>query len=160
MDSRERFRQTMGYGSPDRVPYFHEGMEEDVIQEWRRQGLSYGADLNEMFRFDRREEFEPDLEALPGFRNWPSTISDLDRLQGALNPNERGRLPKRWNSLVHKWRTRNHPLFLRVHRGFFLSMRRCRPFWRRAVSSLWRMAGFARISRWKITSITGASSRK
>jgi len=122
MDSRERFRQAMGYGRPDRVPYFHEGMEEDVIQEWRRQGLSSGTDLNEMFRFDRREEFEPDLEALPGLRRWPSTISDLDRLQGALNPNDRSRLPKRWNSLVSKWRTRNHPLFLRVHRGFFLSM--------------------------------------
>jgi hypothetical protein len=122
MDSRERFRQTMGYGSPDRVPYFHEGMEEDVIQEWRRQGMSSGADLYEMFYFDRREEIEPDLEALPGLRRWPSTISELERLRGALDPDERSRLPKRWNSLVSKWRARNHPLFLRVHRGFFLSM--------------------------------------
>jgi hypothetical protein len=122
MNSRERFLQTMGYGRPDRVPYFHEGMEEDVIQEWRRQGLSSGADLYEMFHFDRREEIEPDLEALPGLRRWPSTISDLHRLRGALDPDERSRLPKRWNNLVSKWRTRNHPLFLRVHRGFFLSM--------------------------------------
>ena len=68
MDSRERFRQTMGYGRPDRVPYFHEGMEEDVIREWRKQGLSPKADLYEMFRFDPREEIEPDLEPHPGFR--------------------------------------------------------------------------------------------
>ena len=122
MDSRERFRQTMGYGRPDRIPYFHEGMEEDVLQEWRKQGLSHGADLYEMFGFDRREEFEPDLEALPGFRNWPSTKSNLDRLRGALNPNQNSRFPRRWINLVQKWRTRNHPLFLRVHRGFFLSM--------------------------------------
>jgi hypothetical protein len=122
MDSRERFRKTMGYGSPDRVPYFHEGMEEDVIQEWRKQGLSYGADVYEMFHFDRREEIEPDLEALPGLRRWPSSISELRRLHDALDPDERSRLPRRWNTLVSKWRKRNHPLFLRVHRGFFLSM--------------------------------------
>ena len=122
MDSRERFRQTMGYGRPDRIPYFHEGMEQDVIHEWRKQGLSSKADLYEMFRFDPREEIEPDLEPHPGFRKWPSSISELDRLQGALDPNERKRLPKRWNNLVHQWRTRDYPLFLRVHRGFFLSM--------------------------------------
>lgn len=122
MDSRERFRQTMGYGRPDRIPYFYEGMEEDVIHEWRKQGLSSSADLYEMFRFDPREEIEPDLEPHLGFRKWPSSISELDRLQAALDPDERKRLPIRWNNLVHKWRTRDYPLFLRVHRGFFLSM--------------------------------------
>ena len=122
MNSRERFRQTMGYGRPDRVPYFYEGMEEDVIQEWRKQGLLRGADLYAMFGFDRREEFEPDLEALPGFRRWPNSISYLHRLRGALNAKEGRGLPRRWNSLVQKWRTRDHPLFLRVHRGFLLSM--------------------------------------
>src|SRR5512137_1569081 len=122
MDSRERFRQTMGFGRPDRVPYFHEGMEEDVIRQWRKQGLSSDANLYEMFRFDPREEIEPDLEPHLRFRKWPSSLSELDRLQGALDPNERSRLPGRWNNLVHKWQTRNYPLFLRVHRGFFLSM--------------------------------------
>jgi len=122
MDSRERFHQTMGYGRPDRVPYFYEGMEEDVVQEWRKQGLPSKADLHEMFRFDPREEIEPDLEPHLGFRKWPSSISELDRLQAALDPNEGKRLPIRWNNLVHKWRTRDYPLFLRVNRGFFLSM--------------------------------------
>jgi hypothetical protein len=122
MDSRERFRETMGYGTPDRVPYFYEGMEKDVIQEWRKQGLSSNADLYDMFSFDLREEIEPDLEPHLGYKKWPSSISELDRLQGALNPNERRRLPKSWKNLVQKWRTRDYPLFLRVHRGFFLSM--------------------------------------
>jgi len=122
MDSRERFRKTMSYGSPDRVPYFHEGMEEEVLQEWHRQGLSSGADVYEMFRFDRREEIEPDLEPHLRFRKWPGSISELDRLKGALDPDDRNRLPRRWTNLIQKWRTRNYPLFLRVHRGFFLSM--------------------------------------
>ena len=122
MDSRERFRKTMGYGSTDRVPYFHEGMEEDVLQEWRKQGLPPDADLHDMFHFDRREEIEPDLEPHPRFRKWPNSISELGRLKGALDPSERSRLPRRWNRLAQQYRTRNHPLFLRVHRGFFLSM--------------------------------------
>jgi hypothetical protein len=112
----------MVYGTPDRVPYFHEGMEEDVIQEWRKQGLPSRADLYEMFSYDPREEIEPDLEPHLGLRSWPSSMSELDKLQRALNPNEHARLPRRWNNLVHGWRTRDYPLFLRVHRGFFLSM--------------------------------------
>ena len=30
MSSRERFRETMSYGKPDRVPYFEEGIRKDV----------------------------------------------------------------------------------------------------------------------------------
>jgi hypothetical protein len=122
MDSRERFRQTMGYARPDRVPYLHEGMEEDVIQAWRKQGLPSNADLYETFHFDRREEIEPDLEPHLRFKKWPSSLSELPRLRRALDPNGRSRLPGRWSTLVHQWRARDYPLFLRVHRGFFLSM--------------------------------------
>jgi hypothetical protein len=107
MDSRERFRKTMGYARPDRVPYFHEGMEEEVIQEWRKQGLPSDADLYEVFHFDRREEIEPDLEPHLRFKKWPSSTSELPRLR---------------STLVEKWRTRDYPIFLRLHRGFFLSM--------------------------------------
>ncbi len=49
MSSRERFRETMGYGRPDRVPYFEEGIRKDVLREWRTQGLARAADLSEMF---------------------------------------------------------------------------------------------------------------
>jgi hypothetical protein len=122
MNSRERFCETMAYGSPDRVPYFHEGMEDDVIQEWHKQGLSPTADVYDVFGFDFREDIEPDLEPRFGLRKWPKSLSELDRLQRALDPKERGRLPRRWNSLVDKWRSRDYPLFLRVHRGLFLSM--------------------------------------
>ncbi len=40
MNSRERFRETMEYGKPDRVPYFEEGIRDDVLSLWRRQGLA------------------------------------------------------------------------------------------------------------------------
>ena len=32
MNSRDRFRETMRYGTPDRVPYFEEGIRDDVLR--------------------------------------------------------------------------------------------------------------------------------
>ncbi|MBW2030349.1 MAG: hypothetical protein JRH06_14075 [Deltaproteobacteria bacterium] len=122
MNSRERFVETMGYGRPDRVPYFHEGMQEEVINEWIKQGLPSDANLYEMFSFDYREEIEPDLEPHLWFKKWPKSKHELKRLKRAMDPNERGRLPKGWNRLINKWRNRDYALMLRVHRGFFLSM--------------------------------------
>ena len=39
MNSRQRFQQTMRYGAPDRVPYFEEGLRDDVLERWHKQGL-------------------------------------------------------------------------------------------------------------------------
>ena len=100
MNSRVRFNETMTYGSTDRVPYFHEGMQADVIAEWRRQGLPSNADVHSIFSFDAREEVEPDLEPHFGLRRWPCSRPDLKRLKKALDPMGRGRLPKGWNSLI------------------------------------------------------------
>ncbi|MGD2024064.1 MAG: hypothetical protein PVI18_12865, partial [Desulfobacterales bacterium] len=52
MTSRERFRETMGYGKPDRVPYFEEGIRKDVLKAWRTQGLAKKADLAALFPSD------------------------------------------------------------------------------------------------------------
>ncbi|MBW2063675.1 MAG: hypothetical protein JRJ03_01960 [Deltaproteobacteria bacterium] len=122
MNGRERFLETMAYGKPDRVPYFYEGMEKEVIREWIKQGLPSNPDLYHMFSFDYREEIEPDLEPHLLFRKWPRSKHELKRLERAMDPNKRGRLPKRWSKLINKWRNRDYVLMLRVHRGFFLSM--------------------------------------
>ena len=66
MSSRERFRQTMGYGTPDRVPYFEEGIRKDVLRAWRTQGLAKDTDLATLFPSDHRERIEVDLEPLLG----------------------------------------------------------------------------------------------
>jgi hypothetical protein len=49
MNSRERFRETMRYGAPDRVPYFEEGIRDDVLRAWRRQAPAQ-VELEAMFR--------------------------------------------------------------------------------------------------------------
>jgi hypothetical protein len=122
MTSRERFRETMRYGRPDRVPYFEEGVRREVLRTWRKQGLPRGADLSRMFPSDRREEIEVELEPRPMFRRWPRSRSELELLRRRLDPDDPGRLPKNWRAKVRAWRQRDHLLMLRVHRGFFLSM--------------------------------------
>ena len=122
MNSRQRFLETMRYGTPDRVPYFEEGIREEVIKAWRKQGLSSKADLVRRFPADHREEIEPDLEPRPKPGAWPETVEELDAFAVHLDPSDPGRLPADWKRKVQAWQDRDHLLMLRVHRGFFLSL--------------------------------------
>jgi uroporphyrinogen decarboxylase len=122
MNSRERFLKTMAYGSPDRVPYFEEGIRRNVLRAWRNQGLTLDKDIAQMFPTDRREVIEMDLEPRPKFRRWPSSPAELDRLKRRLDPYGRGRMPRGWAKRVRSWKERDYVLMLRIHRGFFLSM--------------------------------------
>ena len=122
MSSRERFRQTMSYGTPDRVPYFEEGIRKDVLRAWRAQGLASDADLETMFPSDRRERMEVDLEPRPKLLSRLDKITNLEKFERRLNPSDKKRLPNRWPRRVRAWQFREHVLMLYVHRGFFLTM--------------------------------------
>ena len=122
MSTRERFKETMGYGKPDRVPYFEEGIRRDVLRAWRTQGLARDADLSEMFASDFRERIEVDLEPRPKLISWLDKITDLKKFQRRLDPYDKRRLPSRWPRRVKAWQSRGHVLMLYVHRGFFLTM--------------------------------------
>ena len=122
MSSRERFRQTMSYGTADRVPYFEEGIRKDVLRAWRAQGLAAEADLATMFPCDRRERMEVDLEPRPKLLSRLDKITNLEKFDRRLNPSDKKRLPSRWPRRVRDWQSREHVLMLYVHRGFFLTM--------------------------------------
>jgi hypothetical protein len=122
MNSRERFLETMRFGTPDRVPYFEEGLREGVLEAWRRQGLPRNKNLSQIFSFDKREEIEPDLDPRPELKRWPTSRSHLDVFRRRLNPDDPHRLHKDWAARVQAWKRRDHILTLWVHRGFFLSM--------------------------------------
>jgi hypothetical protein len=122
MNSRDRFCETMRYGSPDRVPYFEEGIRDDVLKVWRHQGLKRKSEFEVLFRHDRREEIHPDLEPLPRLKQWPSSREDLDRMRRRLNPEDLRRLPRKWPTRVSDMIRREHAVMLHVHRGLFLSM--------------------------------------
>lgn len=122
MNSRDRFRETMRYGAPDRVPYFEEGIRDEVLRAWRGQGLTRRSEFEAMFLHDRREEIHPDLEPLPRLKQGPSSRDDLDRLRRRLNPDDARRLPRKWPSRAQGLNHGEGVVMLHVQRGLFLSM--------------------------------------
>jgi hypothetical protein len=122
MTTRERFLTVMSLGKPDRIPYFEEGIRNDVLKAWRKQGLSSNTELSNMFITDHFEEIAPELDPIPDFKTWPSTVDGISALKNRLNPNDRRRFPKNWNKIFHLYKKNDQVVFYRVHRGLFLSL--------------------------------------
>jgi hypothetical protein len=122
MTSRERFLEVMRLGQPDRVPYFEEGIRDEVIHVWKQQGFSGRRELARRFPSDGRERIEMDLYPLPDLKQWPTTEEDLDFFRQHLDPHDHKRFPGQWKKHVKDWKNRESVLTLCVHQGFFLSM--------------------------------------
>lgn len=122
MNARQRFHETMNFGTPDRAPYFEEGIREDVVEEWHKQGLSPEQNLSELFPNDKFLEIQLNIDPLPDFNKWPSSIHQLDLLREGFNPYDSARMPDDWQDIVEKTHDQDTVVFLRVHRGFFQSM--------------------------------------
>lgn len=122
MNSRERFQRTLSFQDADRPPLFEDGIRDEVLKEWHKQGLGKQEKLEHFFTFDLREEIEPILEPIPSPTYWPKTMDGLRKFVSRLDANDPQRLPAEWDDKVVEWQRRDYPLILRVHRGFFLSM--------------------------------------
>ena len=120
--SRERFLKTLNFNKPDRVPYFEEGIRDDVIKAWHKQGLPQNKKPSDIFPTDRFTEVVLNFEPNPPLKKWPISKSEIDRLRESLNPSVPSRLPKDWAKKLKHWKKHDQVLMLRVHRGFFLSM--------------------------------------
>jgi hypothetical protein len=57
MTSRGRFLEVMRFGQPGRVPYFEEGIRDEVIHVWQEQGLSGKRELEKAFPWNMREKW-------------------------------------------------------------------------------------------------------
>jgi len=112
----------MEYGKPDRVPYFEEGIREDVLRIWYRQGLSQKIKLSDLFKTDLSFEIDLDFDPLSILEKHPISLKELSFLRNQLNSENLTRLSKKWLRGIHLSEKKDQVLFLRVHRGFFLSM--------------------------------------
>jgi hypothetical protein len=122
MTSRRRFVETMRSGSPDRVPYFEEGIRDAVLRLWSRQGMPGPMDLKRRFPSDPRVEIEPDLEPRPALTRLPAAEAALREFRRRLDAGDPGRLPPKWDRQVRRMDRDGSVRMLRVHRGLFLSM--------------------------------------
>ena len=122
MDSRQRFRETMSYGAPDRPSLFVEGLRDDVLSAWHKQGMPKHRSLSQLFLMDEREEAEPDLWPSPYPTKWPSSLAEAEILASRLDSNDRKRLPENWRKVVKTWHHGEQVRMLYVHHGFFESV--------------------------------------
>jgi hypothetical protein len=122
MNSRQRFLETMRFGSPDRVPLFEEGLRDEVLEAWQMQGVPPDVDLSEMFHYDLREEIDPELDSGLYLVKLSKERHGLEKLRRRLDPDDPHRLPGDWDKRVRAWKQRQHPLMLFIHQGFFLTL--------------------------------------
>lgn len=122
MNSRERFLAILNGEKPDRPPLFPEGIRDEVLASWQAQGLPVGLDLETLFTYDQFETLDPDTYPRPGIKDWSDPQRVLRLLRKRLDPGDPRRLPDNWSQLVKGWKDRQHPLFLRIHQGLFLSL--------------------------------------
>jgi len=62
------------------------------------------------------------LEPLPQFTHWPQHIDELEILEKRLDAFDPARLPENWSQITAENATRDYPVILCVHEGFFLSL--------------------------------------
>jgi hypothetical protein len=122
MNSRERFLAILHGDRVDHPPLFPEGIREEVLEAWQTQGLPAGSDLEDLFTYDPFEQLDPDVYPSPEISDWSDPQRLLPLLRRRLDPEDPRRLPDGWKKRVKVWKERQHPLFLRIHPGLFLSL--------------------------------------
>ena len=122
MDNRQRFYESLHYGTPDRLPYFEEGIRADTLNTWKEQGYQIGVENEELFEADIKEEIQIDLIPIPGLRKWPSTFKELESLEDHLGKIKLKKILPDWPRQIKRLRKRDYVLMVRAHEGFFLSM--------------------------------------
>ena len=86
MTSRERFHETMRFGTPDRVLFLEEGIREDVLKSWYRQGLTRKTILSDLFKTDNSCEIDLDFDPLSTSPKRPTTHKELSLLKKSPGP--------------------------------------------------------------------------
>ena len=121
MKNRERFTLALRGGRPDRPPLFSEGIRQDVIRKWRKQGLGIRS-LENLITVDRYEMIGPELDPIPYPVRWPADLHDLTNFKRRFDPMDKHRYPRNWLRKYRSLTENDIVTFMEVHQGFFLSM--------------------------------------
>lgn len=120
MNERERFLRLMRGEGVDRPPLLEEGVRDEVLELWRRQGLPRGKTHLDVFGLTSHETVGPDLR----FRSEDfGRVLDLNAegYRRAFDPSRR-RFPDDWGDTVRRLENRNHVVCIRGSRGFFQAL--------------------------------------
>lgn len=120
MNERERFRRLMRGEPVDRPPLLEEGVRDEVLDLWRRQGLAPSQAHLDVFGLTPHENLGPDLK----FRSrYFGRVFDLSpgeyRRAFDISPT---RFPEDWNRTIKRLENRDHVVCIWAYRGFFQAL--------------------------------------
>lgn len=120
MNERERFRRLMRGERVDRPPLLEEGVRDEVLDLWRKQGLPGGKTHVDVFGLTPHERVGPDLKYAPGYFG---RIFDLSagEYRKAFDISPR-RFPEDWKQTVRRLGKRDHIVCIWASRGFFQAL--------------------------------------
>ncbi len=104
----------------DRPPFLEEGVRDEVLDLWRKQGLPSGKTHVDLFGLTPHEIVGPDLKYVPSYFG---RIFDLSasEYRKAFDISLR-RFPEDWNEMARRLENRDHVVCIRASRGFFQAL--------------------------------------
>jgi len=104
----------------DRPPFLEEGVRDEVLDLWRKQGLPSGKTHVDVFGLTPHENVGPDLKYVPSYfgRIFDLSASEYRR---AFDISLR-RFPEDWNKTVRRLENRDHVGCIWASRGFFQAL--------------------------------------
>lgn len=120
MNDRERFRRLMRGERVDRPPLLEEGVRDEVLDLWHRQGLPSGKTHIDVFGLLPHERVGPDLKYVPSYFGRVFGLSSSEyRKAFDISPR---RFPEDWRETVRRLEKRDHVVCIWASRGFLQAL--------------------------------------
>ncbi len=120
VNERQRFRRLMAGQPVDRPPLFEEGVRDQVIESWRREGLASDRTHVEEFGLTAHEQVGPDIQVRSGYRRRVMALSHREYRE-AFDV-ARDRFPADWSQAVRRLEERDHVACIWASRGLFQAL--------------------------------------
>ncbi len=120
MNERERFRRLFRGEPVDRPPLLEEGVRDEVIELWHRQGLPKGKTHIDVFGLTPHENVGPDLTYASKYSGRILCLTARD-YRSAFDVS-RKRFPKDWPKTVRRLQEREHVVGVWAYRGLFQAL--------------------------------------
>lgn len=120
MNERERFRRLFMGEPVDRPPLLEEGIRDEVLDEWRKQGLPPDRSHLEIFGLTPHENVGANLRYVSDYYG---RILDLSvREYRCAFSDSSARFPEDWKKTVKRLENRSHIVSIWACRGFFQAL--------------------------------------
>jgi hypothetical protein len=120
MNERERFHRVLRGETVDRPPLLDEGVRDEVIDRWHREGLPKGKTHLEVFGITPHENIGPDIRFRKEFFGRVMQLST--RVYQQAFDVSRSRFPEDWDETVRRLENRDHIVCIWASRGFFQAL--------------------------------------